>query len=360
MIVNRSRKYELKPNKTQEIALKRTAGCTRYAYNWGLGKAIEIKELEGKFPSFAEVSRMWTQHKKEEGFEWLNEVQAIPTFDAIKNLNDAFKRFYKKQNHFPAFKKKHSKQKFKIARRSSELVPLLIDDRHIRIPIIGTVKTKESMKHIGKPINATINADADRWFVSIAYEVEIPDPVTVDGEPIGIDLGLMSFATFSDGVKINSPNPLKRYLNELAKLQRQYSKKQKGSNNCKKTAQKIAKLHRRIKNIRNDFAHKLSTELVKTKPIIAIESLDVEGMIQDKKRSRSIADAGWSCFITMIQYKAPFYGSRILKVDKFYPSSKTCNNCGYVLDKLPESIRFWTFHIVVHITIGTSMQRLIF
>lgn len=342
MLIHKSRKYELKPNKAQIIMLKKTAGCTRYAYNWGLAKAKDIREETGKFPKFAELSRLWTQHKKEEGFEWLNEVQAVPLFVSIKDLNDAFQRFYKKQNKFPAFKKKGSHDSFRIARNTKELEPLLLDTKHIRIPIIGIVKAKENICPLGRPINATVSREADRWYVSIAYEVEIPEPVPVIGESVGIDVGLSSFAVLSDGTKIDAPKPLAKHLKKLAKLQRQNAKKQKGSNNRKKSAMKIAKLHRKIKNIRNDFIHKLSAELAKTKQLIAVEDLNIKGMVKNKHLSRYISDVGWSNFINMLDYKAKWYGSQIIKIDRFYPSSKSCSSCGYILDDLPLSVRNWS------------------
>lgn len=342
MLIHKSRKYELKPNKLQLAMLNRTAGCTRYAYNWGLAKAKEIKEQEGKLPSFGELSRLWTLHKKDAGFEWLNDVQAVPLCNAIKDLNDAFQRFYKKQNKFPKFKKKGSSDSFKVARSAKELKPLLQDTRHVRLPIIGIVKTKEAIYPLGRPINATVSREADRWYLSIAYELDVPEPLPVIGDPLGIDVGLTSFAVLSDGTKIDAPKPLAKYLKKLAKLQRQHSKRQKGSNNRKKSAVKIAKLHKKIKNIRNDFAHKLSYELAKTKPVIAIEDLNIRGMVQNKHLSRHISDVGWSDFVSKLEYKTHWYGSYMLRVDRFYPSSKTCSSCGHVLDNLPLSARQWT------------------
>lgn len=322
--------------------LRRTAGCTRYAYNWGLAKAQEIKTDTGKLPSFAELSRAWTQHKKEEGFDWLSDVQAVPLCNAIKDLNDAFQRFFKRQNKFPRFKKKGSYDSFKAARSSKETEPLLLDAKHIRLPVIGTVKSKEAITPLGRPLNATVSREADRWYVSIAYELDMPEPQPVEGEPVGIDVGLTAFVTLSDGTKYEAPKPLAKYLKQLAKLQRQHSKKQKGSNNRKKSAQKIAKLHRKIKNIRQDYSHKLSAELAKTKPLIAVEDLNIKGMIQNKHLSRSIADVGWSSFLTMLEYKTKWYGSWLYRIGRFEPTSKACSICGYKLQALPLSVRSWT------------------
>jgi putative transposase len=341
MIIHKSRRYELKPNKTQRMMFARTAGCTRYAYNWGLAKAKEIKEATGKFPKSVELSRMLTLYKQEPEFVWLKEVQAVPLFNAIKDLDYAFKRFYKKQNKFPVFKKKGVHDSFRIARNTKETQPLIKDERHVRVPIIGIVKTKEKIAFYGTPLNATISREADRWYISIACEVEVPEPLPVEGDMIGIDVGLTIFATLSDGTKIDAPKPLNKYLKKLGHLQRQHSKKQKGSNNKKKSAMKIAKLHQKIKNIRKDFSHKLSTELAKTKQLIAVEDLNVKGMVQNKHLSRHISDVGWSQFITMLDYKTHWYGSQIIKIDRWYPSSKTCSVCGYKADKMPLSVREW-------------------
>lgn len=342
MIIHRAYKRELQPNKYQLMMLRRTAGCTRYAYNWGLAKAQEIKELEGKLPKFPELSRMWTQHKRDFGFEWLSEVQAVPTFDAIKDLNDAFQRFFKKQNKYPRFKKKGNCDSFRIARNHNETYALIIDDNHIRIPIIGIVKTKEWLKLNGAPINATVSREADRWYISIACEQNIPEPTPIEGEPIGVDLGLTSFAALSDGTKLDAPKPLAKELQKLKKLQRQHSKKQKGSQNRKKSAMKIAKLHQRITNIRKDYLHKTSTLLAKTKPIICVEDLNVKGMQQNDKLARHIADMSWSSFIGMLEYKTHWYGSTLLRADRYYPSSKTCSSCGYIMESMPLSVREWT------------------
>lgn len=298
--------------------------------------------MEGKLPSFAELSRLWTLHKKDEGFEWLNEVQAVPLSQAIKALNDAFQRFYKKQNKFPQLKKKGSHDSFKVARDTVEVIRVIVDDRNVKLPSIGTIRTKEAIYPLGRPLNATISREADRWFVSIAYEMDIQEPQPVEGEPVGIDVGLTSFATLSDGTKIDAPKPLGKYLKKLAKLQRQHSKMQKGSSNRKKSAMKIARLHRKIKNIRLDYAHKLSAELAKTKPLIAVEDLNVKGMVQNNHLSRHIADVGWSQFITMLDYKTKWYGSWLYRIGRFEPTSKACSTCGYKLDSLPLSVRAWT------------------
>lgn len=342
MFIHKAYKRELKPSQAQLVMLRRTAGCARYAYNWGLAKAQEIKEQNGKMPKFAEISRLWTIHKKDEGFEWLNEVQAVSTRVPIKDLDDAFQRFYKKQNKFPKFKKKGSHDSFRVARDNRETCAIIVDEKYVRLPYIGIIKTKEKFKLDGKPLNATVSREADRWYISIACELEIPEPMPIVGEPNGIDVGLKSFAVLSDGTKLDAPKPLAKNLKKLKKLQRQHSKKQKGSNNRKKSAMKIAKLHQKITNIRKDYLHKTSTELAKTKSVIAVEDLNVAGMVRNKKLARYISDMSWSSFITMLDYKTHWYGSQMLKVDRFYPSSKTCNSCGHIMDSMPLSIRAWT------------------
>lgn len=171
--------------------------------------------------------------------------------------------------------------------------------------------------------------------------MERPDPLPVKGEVEGIDVGLTTFAALSDGTKIDSPKPIQAAMKRLKRRSKQHSRKTKGSNNRKKSALKLARLHTRVKNQRRDFLHKLSTSLAKTKSVIVIEDLHVRGMIRNRKLSAAIADAGWGEFRTMLAYKTQWYGSKLVIAPRFFASSKTCSECGYVMESLPLDIREW-------------------
>ncbi|MEX1386924.1 RNA-guided endonuclease TnpB family protein, partial [Hydrogenibacillus schlegelii] len=198
----------------------------------------------------------------------------------------------------------------------------------------------------GRILHATVSREADRWFVSVTVEEEIPDPTPPKGPAAGIDLGLNSFATKAEeagGVtQIEAPKPLAKRLRLLQRRQRAHSRKEKGSKNRQKSALRLARLHRKIRNIRLDFLHKRTTELVRTHPVIAIEDLNVAGMLKNDRLARHIADVGWGTFRALLEAKAKLRGVRIVKAGRFEPTSKTCSSCGYVLPELPLSVRAWT------------------
>ncbi len=196
----------------------------------------------------------------------------------------------------------------------------------------------------GRILSATVRREADRWYVSLTVEMERPDPAPVEGPAAGIDVGLSHFATIASGGqvrKVEGPKPLNRRLRTLRRRQRKHSRKQKGSKNRKKSAMRLARLHRRIRNIRQDFLHKLSTRLAKTKSVIVVEDLNVSGMLRNRRLARHIADSGWGAFRRMLAYKCAWYGSRLVVANRYYPSSKTCSVCGYVAEQMPLNLREW-------------------
>jgi len=205
---------------------------------------------------------------------------------------------------------------------------------------VGCVRTKETTeKFRGRILSATVSREADRWYVSLAVEVERPDPKPVDGAAVGVDLGIAAFATLSDGTKVEAPKALAKALRRLRHRHRLHSRKRRGSRNRRKSALGLARLHRRIRCQRTDFLHKLTTALAKTKSVIVVEDLSVRGMMGNPHLSRSIADAGWCEFRRMLEYKTLWYGSRLVVAPRFYPSTKTCSACGHVKDEIPLSER---------------------
>ncbi len=339
MKINKAYKIELNPNKTTLTLLNKAAGTARFAYNWALGQRIKLYETEKK------STTAFTQHKelcavKKETYPWMYEVsKCVPQF-AIHDVDTAFKNFFRglkrKQNvGFPKFKKKGQKESFKLEQNIS-----VLEDK-IKLPRLGTIKLKETRNIQGRILFATVSKDVDRWFVSVTTEQEIPEVKIQNGQVVGIDLGLTTYATLSDGSKIENPKILKKYLNKINILQRRLSKKQKGSANRKKAQVKLAKTYRKVRNTRNDFLHKVTTVLAKTKQEIVVETLKVKNMVRNRKLAFGIQDVAWAEFVRQLEYKCKWYGSQLTKVDTFFPSSKTCSVCGYKLDKLPLQVREW-------------------
>jgi putative transposase len=344
MKINCAYRYELDPNVQQRILLAKHAGAARFAYNWGLARRMELYQQTGKGTNAMEQHRALNRLKKTE-FPWLYEVSKCAPQEALRDLDRAFRNFFRglkegRKVGFPRFKKKGRDDSFRLTGAIHVL------DRAVQLPRLGVIRLKEAPAVQGRILSAMVSREADRWFVGLTVEQEIPAPVPVEGPACGIDVGLSHFATIATSdravVKVQAPKPLPRYLRILRRRQRQHSRKQNGSHNRKKSALRLARLHRRIRNIRRDFLHKLSTHLAKTKQVIVVEDLSVSGLLKNLKLARQIADVGWGELRRMLAYKTVWYGSQLLVANPYYPSTKTCSACGHVLDKMPLRIREWT------------------
>lgn len=339
MEVNCAYRYELKPNIAQRILLAKHAGAARFTYNWGLAGRIALYEQDKKSTNAIEQHRLLNTLKATE-FPWLYEVSKCAPQEALRDLDRAFKNFFrgisqKSSIGFPSFKKKGIRDSFRLTGT------IKVKGKKVQLPRLGLIRLKENPKHKGKILSASVVREADRWFVSLSVVLERPDPQPIKGETVGIDLGLSSFAQLSNGQEILAPKPLAKNLKRLKKASQKHSRRCKGSNNRKKSALRLARLHRKNRNIRRDFLHKQSTNLAKTKSVIVLEDLDVKGMLSKNRLNRSISDAGWSEFRRMLEYKTKWYGSKIVIVPQFYPSSKLCSACGYKLEKLSLNTRQW-------------------
>lgn len=339
MKINKAYRYEIKPNVQERIQLAKHAGSARFAYNWGLQQRIDLYEKDKKSTNAIEQHRRLNSLKKQE-FSWMYEVSKCAPQEALRDLDRAFKHFYRglkqgKSVGFPKFKKKGKHDSFRLTGT------IKITSKTIQLPRLGQLRLKEQSQVKGEILSATVSRQADRWFVSLAVEEEIETPVPVQGENIGIDLGLTSFITTSEGMKVSPPKPLKKALKKLKRLSKKHSRKQPGSNNRKKSAFRLARQHRKVGNQRLDFLHKLSTDLAKTKPVIVVESLGIKEMIQQKGLSRHIGDVGWAGFIRMLEYKTQWYGSCLKKAPRYFASTKTCSTCGHIENKLALNIREW-------------------
>lgn len=339
MKINSAYRYELKPNAKQRIQLSQHAGTARFTFNWGLQRRIELYEVEKKSTNAMEQHRELNSLKETE-FPWMYEVSKCAPQESLRDLDRAFLNFFRglKQGlniGFPSFKKKGARDSFRLTGA------IRIRERKVQLPRLGLIGLKEFPKVKGKILSATVSREADRWYVCLTVEREIVEPKPIRGEVIGIDLGITAFATFSDGSKVIAPKPLQKNLKRVKIAARKHSRKKLGSNNRKKSALKLARAHRKNRNIRKDFLHKETTKLAKTKSVIAIEDLAVKEMLSNKRLSRQISDAGFSEFRRMLEYKTKWYGSKIIVVPRYFPSSKICSECGECLTELPLSIREW-------------------
>jgi len=334
-------KYRLIPNTDQkEIFLKHFGAC-RFVYNWSLEQKIHAYETDKTSLSCYDLNKMLPNLKKE--FEWLIEVNAQSLQQTNKNLDSAFKRFFREKNGFPKFKsRKNPVQSFSVPQNYK----VNFKNNRVRLPKIGWIKTKLSRTFEGILKTATISMTATgKFFISILVEdaKEIPEkePFGYDST-IGIDVGIKHFVTMSDGNKIDNPKFLKNSLQRLKVLQKRMSRKQKGSKNRDKARQTVALQHEKITNQCKDFLHKLTTKLVSENQAIVVESLNVTGMMKNHYLAQAIGDVSWSEFFRQLEYKCEWYGKTLLRIGQFEPSSKMCSVCGLINRDLKLSDREWT------------------
>ena len=281
MELNRAYRYELEPNVSQRILLAKHEGAARFAYNWGLALRIELYEKEKKSTNAIEQHKLLNSLKSTQ-FPWMYEISKCAPQEALRDLDKAFKNFFRglKQSQnvgFPKFKKKGMHNSFRLTGS------IKVQDKRIQLPRLGTLRLKEKSQLQGDILSATVSREADRWYVSILVEQHMEDPKPVLGEALGLDVGLNCFAALSNGEKFLSPKPLEKKMKRLKRASKQHSRKIAGSKNRKKSALKLARQHRKIRNIRKDFLHKFSTHLTKTKSVIVIEDLDIKRMLSGKR-----------------------------------------------------------------------------
>lgn len=351
---------ELTPNNTQATHFKKACGVARFAYNWALAewqkqyeadknyrdecqaKGITIDETKLHKPSQGKLRKQLNAIKREK-YPFMLEVTKCSPQLAIMQLGDAFKRFFKGESKYPQFRKKGVNDRFSLSNDQLKL-KLKKDKPFIQIPNLGLVRMREKLRFDGKILSAKVFTKGGKWFVSIAVELsETTKPLPKTGKSVGLDLGITDLATLSDGTKIKALKPLKHKLKKLQRLSKSLSRKQKGSKNREKAKTKLSRLHDKISCIRKDFTHKLTTQLVKSYDMICIENLNVKGMVKNRKLARSIHDLGFYEFKRQLIYKANQWGKTVKELDRFYPSSKTCSNCGFIMAKenLILAVRHW-------------------
>ena len=327
-------KYRIYPNTEQKVFFAKCFGCVRFFYNKSLDDMNEIYKTTGKQKNITPASY-------KEDYPFLKEVDSLALSNAQLNRNTAFKAFFSHKSGFPKFKSKRNDQSYSTNNQGS--VKFSNNDRYISIPKCPRIRIKKHRDFIGTIKSITVSMTTDnKYYISLLVESEIK-PLNESTRTIGLDLGLKSLIVDSNGKKYKNHKYLTKSQNKLAREQRKLSKMVKGSNNRNKQRIKVARLHKHIQNQRNDYLHKLSKKIIDENQVICIESLLVKDMMNDSKLAKNISDVSWSRLVSMLVYKANWYGRTIVKVPSDFPSSQLCSSCGYKNSITKDlRIRKWT------------------
>ena len=338
-------KYKIKPNKAQEELLSKFFGCVRFIYNWGLNKRTSAYKENGTSVGYNQLAKELTILKHQEEYQWLNECTSESLQQSLRNLDNAFTAFFRKNGKYPKFKsKKHSIDSVKFINS----VHFNFNDWNVKLPKLGKVKlcmNRTFDQSICKQGTCTVTRDhcGTYWCVITVDDMQSKPTKAklVKDKAIGVDLGIKDYAILSNGMKFTNPKHMKKAKRKLAWLQRDFARTQKGSKNHERMRVKVARCYKSISNQRNDFLHKLSTYLIRNYDTICLEDLNVKGMEQNHHLAMAIQDAAWGEFVRQLEYKSEWYGKNVLFIGRFEPSSKLCHKCGYINNELKLSDREW-------------------
>ena len=338
-------KYRIYPNREQQVLIEKHFGCARFTFNWALALQQNYYEKYKKSLSRKEIQDQLVSLKKIPEFEWLNKVNSQSLLSSLLHVYTAFGNFFKGRAKFPKFKSK------KIPQRSYQCpqhCTVSFTSGGLNLPKIKGIKTVFSRQFDGKIKTVTISKTATgKYYASILVETEVnlPVPSIIEVEKtIGIDLGLTHMLIQSDGDKVENPRYLKKAQKRLVIQQKIFSRKKKEAKNYRRQKLRVARVHEKVRNQRLDLHHKLTHKLIceNQATTYAVEDLGVKSMVKNRKLAKSISDIAWGQFLTLLQYKAEWYGKNILRIGRFVPSSKVCAQCGYTMEKLPLHIRSWS------------------
>ena len=336
-MIQKTYKFRLYPNKEQEKLLANHFGSIRFVYNHFLAKRKKQYEQTKKSSNCYEQQKELTAMKKTETYSWLKEINSQTLQHALRNLDNAYQNFFKGRAKFPRFHSKKHGGSFAIPQHFK------VEDNRIFIPKFkGGIRFVKSQNVQGELRNMTVSVTpSGKYYVCIMAQVEVDD-LEKTNLSVGIDLGLKDFVITSDGDRYSSNKFIKKYSRKLATMQKHLSRKKKGSCSWNSQRIKVAMLQEKIMSCRKDKLHKISIDLIRRYDVVCCEDLNVKGMVKNHHLAKSISDASWGTFVTMLEYKAKWYGKTLVKIDRFYPSSKTCHYCGHIHKDLKLKDREWT------------------
>ncbi|MEG3895939.1 MULTISPECIES: RNA-guided endonuclease TnpB family protein [unclassified Microcoleus] len=338
-MTQRAFKYRFYPTPEQETLLRRTMGCTRLVYNRALAVRTQAWYDEKKRVGYSDTSALLTEWKKQDDLQFLSEVSCVPLQQGLRHLQKAFSNFFEGRAKYPTFKKKRNGGSAEFTKSAFKFRNGQVFLAKCSEPL--PIRWSRELPKGATPTTITVKlSPAGRWTVSLLVDVEI-EPLPPCSNEIGVDLGVTSLVALSDGEKIANPKGFNAKRHKLKKAQKALSRKQKGSNNRHKARLKVAKVHQEIADARKDFIHKLTIRLVRENQTIAVEDLSVKNLVKNRKLALAISDASWGELVRQLEYKCAWYGRNFVKIDRWFPSSKRCGNCGHIVDKLHLKTREW-------------------
>ena len=338
----RSQRIALNPNNKQSTLMAQHCGYARVAFNFALSSFKSGLETD-EWRTYQDIQREFNAVKRER-FDWCDDLSQLASKHAISNLGDAVKRWKDGQNNFPTYKKRSGKCSYQA---DNGVGTVEVHKKRIKLPKIGWVRMREELRYTGEITKVVVSRKNDRWFVSILVRCDSNNykhqpPLFDDKQPIGVDVGINTLATCSDGTKYDNPRPLKRYERKLRRANKALSRKVLGSQNWHKQKRRLDGVHYRIACIREDAHHQASIRIVRKASAIGIETLNISGLLKNRRLAKALSDSALSRFLTMLKYKAEQRGIPITEADLFFASSKTCSNCGHKKTDLTLSDR--TYH----------------
>ncbi len=334
-------KYRIYPNDEQKVQISKTFGCCRFVYNHTLAYRKECYEKQKKSVSKTDCNNYCNRELKKEN-EWLKKVDKFALTNAIYNMDFAYQKFFKEKAGYPKYKSKHDNHKSYTTNFTNGNISVDFENRKIKLPKLKTVKAKLHRKFQGQIKSATVSqTPSGKYYVSVLVETVHEELTHTDGKT-GLDLGIKDLCITSNGNKYENPKTIKKYEKKLTKLQRKLAHKEYASKNYYKAKKKIAICHEKIRNIRKDYLHKISNEIISENQVIVSENLQIKNMIRNHKLSKSIADVSWYELTRQLEYKAKWNGRVYVKINTFYPSSQICSECGYQNSGVKDlSLRKW-------------------
>ncbi|NET27011.1 RNA-guided endonuclease TnpB family protein [Okeania sp. SIO1I7] len=339
-MVEKAYKFRFYPTQSQENLLRRTLGCVRLIYNKALDARTQTWYEQKQRVSYKQTSAMLTNWKKQEDLDFLTEVSSVPLQQSLRHLQTAFTNFFSGRAKYPNFKKKRNGGSAEFTKSAFKWKDGQIYLAKCAEPL--AIRWSRQLPPGCIPSTITVKLDpSGRWSVSL----RVNDTRNLSLKPVkkqvGIDLGISSLLTTSDGEKFANPKNHYKLYKKLRLAQKSLSRKTKGSNNYHKARIKVARIHAKIKDSRLDYTHKLTTQLIRENQTIVVEDLAVKNMVKNHKLAKAISDANWGELVRQLEYKADWYGRELIKIDRYFPSSKRCSNCGHIVEKLPLSVREW-------------------